>query len=171
VDKEDVDLLNLLGYLYLQYGKSDEARVVYGTLVELAESNPLSILAYAYCLVRCGHYAIALHHLDDVDGGDFQPKARSAYRLLRGNVLWHMGRDEEARYELSLFLAMERKRARLDPANNSLIVKSAAGRARTANAAARGTELAVSVGGGREGIWRRVLRFIAKKELSAKRET
>ena len=169
MDGKDRDLLNLLGYLYLQYGKADEARVIYGALIELARPDPLTILTYAYCMVRCGNYSVALHYLDSVEGEDFLPKARSAYRLLRGNVLWHLGKDEDARHELNLFLATERKRSMLEPSRNSLIVQSVVDRLRPV--AAGGGETANGDGEAsqpqelRGGIWRRFLRFIAKWEL------
>jgi hypothetical protein len=153
--------------LYLQYGKADEAKVIYGTLIELEDRDPMMVMTYAYCMARCGHYSIALHYLDSVCGGDFMPKARSAYRLLRGNVLWHLGKDEEARHELNLFLATERKRAMVEPERNSVIVQSVLDRLLPPTTR-RGGEREVETTQRRktrDGIWRRLLKFIAKWEL------
>ncbi|MDR0679242.1 MAG: hypothetical protein LBF24_03280 [Puniceicoccales bacterium] len=169
MEATDREFLSMLGHLYLQYGRWDEARVIYGSLVELSEREPLLLLTYAYCLAQNGQYAVALHHLDSLEGKDFLPKARSAYRLLRGNVLWYLGRDEEARRELELFLQTERKRARLEPTRPSLIVRSAAERVRQLlEEPKRWRDEGLPYRRG-EGLWRRLLRFIAKKELSQRR--
>jgi tetratricopeptide (TPR) repeat protein len=104
VKREDRELLELLGYLYLQYGKADEARTIYAALCEMSESRPLLTLTYAYCLAKAGQYAVALHHLELIEAESFSPKELGAYLLLRGNVLWHLGRDAEARVELQHFL-------------------------------------------------------------------
>ncbi|MDR0339953.1 MAG: hypothetical protein LBH53_00060 [Puniceicoccales bacterium] len=169
MEATDREFLSLLGYLYLQYGRWDEARVIYSSLVELSEQKPLLLLTYAYCLAQNGQYAVSLHYLDRLNGKNFLPKARSAYRLLRGNVLWYLGRDEEARQELELFLQTERKRARLEPSRPSLIVRSAAERVQQLlEEPKRWQEESQSFGRG-EGLWRRLLRFIAKKELSQRR--
>ncbi|MDR2664346.1 MAG: hypothetical protein LBB14_02360 [Puniceicoccales bacterium] len=169
METTDREFLSLLGYLYLQYGRWDEARVVYGSLVELSDRQPLLLLTYAYCLAQVGQYAVALHHLDGLEGKDFLPKARSAYRLLRGNVLWYLGRDEEARKELELFLRTERKRARLEPTRPSFIVRSAAERVQQLVEEPERWQRSGRTSDSREGMWRRLLRFIARKELSQRR--
>jgi Flp pilus assembly protein TadD len=177
----DREFLELLGYLYLQYGKVDAARTVYAVLVELSARRPILSLTYAYCLARTGQYAVALHHLDELGNIPFALKERSAYLLLRGNVLWHMGRRDDARLDLEHFLAVERRRAKLQPTRLSLIVRSATERARNARLNHRAATVARTSADGTarrrrrsagpaynddDGFIRRILRFIARKELN-----
>ncbi|MDR3117093.1 MAG: hypothetical protein LBT98_00740 [Puniceicoccales bacterium] len=179
---EDREFLELLGYLYLQYGKADEARIIYAVLVELSAPQPLLTLAYAYCLSQTGQYAVALHHLDSLERAPFSLKERSAYLLLRGNVLWHLGKSQDSRQIFRQFLTVERQRARFNPTRLSLIVRSATEKAREARGAlealrsvqtpataptvAGKVTVAQSPGAPRtDGFVRRILRFIARKEL------
>jgi tetratricopeptide (TPR) repeat protein len=181
--REDWDFLELLGYLYLQYGKDDEARTIYGTLFELADPpSPLLRLTYAYCLAKTGQHAVALHHLEELDPKVFSLKERSALCLLRGNIFWHLGRIREARGELNRFLTTERQRSRREPSRLSLIVQSAA----TATPAENprqplDTSPMVRIRTGQpvrktatppsppkreeSGLWKRILRFIARKDI------
>ncbi|MDR3316807.1 MAG: hypothetical protein LBS68_01885 [Puniceicoccales bacterium] len=173
MERGDREFLELLGYLYLQYGKSDEARIIYAALFELADEQPLLTMTYAYCLVQAGQYAVALHLLETIDLSQFSPKERSAFLLLHGNVFWHLGRDAEARRELDRFLAIEKDRTLTEPTRHSFLTRAASKRGNSP-IPAKGAGLPTAapdkktVGAslrGTEGIWKRVLRFIARKEL------
>jgi tetratricopeptide (TPR) repeat protein len=180
VKREDRDFLELLGYLYLQYGKMDEARIVYAVLLRLTSTSPMRVLTYSYCLAQTGRYALALHHLDDIAGSTFSLKERSAYLLLRGNVLWNLGKDEGAREVFQKFLEVERKRAQRQPERLSLIARAELSRqipppspvqtqpvpAAAPTAVKKNREIAGQPIRGNDGIWKKILRFIARKELN-----
>jgi tetratricopeptide (TPR) repeat protein len=175
VKREDRDFLELLGYLYLQYGKVDEARIIYAVLLRLTSSPPIRVLTYAHCLAQTGRYALALHHMDDIGQSIFSRKERSAYLLLRGNILWQLGRDGEAREVFQKFLEMEQERARLEPERLSLIARAELGRRRrripppavkTRPAVVKKSAIVQTRVQG-DGIWKSILRYIARKELDS----
>jgi Flp pilus assembly protein TadD len=161
VKDEDKDFLELLGYLYLQYGKYDAARVIYHTLCELVEPTAVMLLTYAYCLAADGSYAMALYELDKVKMGEFNPQELSGFHLLRGNIYWHLHRDREARAELQRFLEIERKRT------NGMPRPAVIGQ-RIEPLVVNGVERIVSINVRQpeEGLWKKFLRFIARKELN-----
>jgi hypothetical protein len=161
VKDEDKDFLELLGYLYLQYGKHDPARVIYHTLCELSDPKAIMLLTYAYCLAADGSYAMALHETGKVSTEALNLQELSGYHLLRGNIFWHLHRDREARMELQHFLELEQLRTNGQPRTavigqyvRPLVVD--------------GVERIVSVNvrPPDEGLWKKFLRFIARKELN-----
>lgn len=153
MDDDDTDFLNILGYLYLQYGKIDEAKVIFRTLVEVAQHNAIVTMAYAYCLAYLGDYAIALHYLNRVAFLDLSLKERSGYHLLKSNIFWHLGRDREARFELEQFLAKEELRTQKNKLDKKIALSSA-------------SETQKMVAANSEHLWKRILRFIARKDLN-----
>jgi tetratricopeptide (TPR) repeat protein len=164
VKGEDKDFLELLGYLYLQYGKNDAARIIYQTLCELDNPVPIIRLTYAYCVAAGGSYSVALHEIEKVNVVEFNLQELSGYHLLRGNILWHLRRRREARKELQLFLEAENQR--VDASKKSrAIVTSARIVAKAEIVAKDDAEKAVKAQP-QEGLWKKFLRFIARKELN-----
>ncbi|MDR2677615.1 MAG: hypothetical protein LBB26_03570 [Puniceicoccales bacterium] len=158
---EDKDFLELLGYLYLQYGKHDPARVIYHTLCELSNPTAIMLLTYAYCLAADGSYAMALHEMDKISMEELSLQERSGFHLLRGNIFWHMHRDREARAELQHFLKLEQLRTHGQP-RPAVIGQN------IKPLVVDGVERVVSlrVRPPDEGLWKKFLRFIARKELN-----
>jgi Flp pilus assembly protein TadD len=161
VREEDKDFLELLGYLYLQYGKHDPARVIYHTLCELSDPASIVLLAYAYCLAADGSYAMALHEMDKISMETLNLQELSGFHLLRGNIFWHMHRDREARTELRRFLELERLRTNGQPRpaviGQNIQPLVIGGVERVVSVKMRPPE---------EGLWKKFLRFIARKEIS-----
>jgi tetratricopeptide (TPR) repeat protein len=162
--EEDQEFLELLAYLYLQYGKHDSAGIIYHTLCELSEPTSLTRLAYAYCLACRGSYSTALHELEKIDKTVFGMQELSGFHLLRGNVFWHLRRDEEARKELDNFLGIERKRNR----ERSRVVRVGQSPSeRTRGEKMESDNLITKpMTHLHEGVWKKFLRFIARKELN-----
>jgi Flp pilus assembly protein TadD len=161
VRDEDKDFLELLGYLYLQYGKHDPARVIYHTLCELADPTAIMLLTYAYCLAADGSYAMALHEMDKIPMGTLNLQELSGFHLLRGNIFWHLHRDREARVELRRFLELERQRTHGQP-RHAVIGQ------RIEPLVVDGVERVVSIRmrPPEDGLWKKFLRFIARKDLN-----
>jgi Flp pilus assembly protein TadD len=161
VKDEDKDFLELLGYLYLQYGKHDPARVIYHTLCELSDPTDIMLLTYAYCLAADGSYAMALHEMDKISTEVLNLQELSGYHLLRGNIFWHMRRDREARAELRRFLELEQLRTHGQP-------RPAVIGQHIRPLVVDGVERVVSINvrPPDEGLWKKFLRFIARKDLN-----
>jgi Flp pilus assembly protein TadD len=160
VNSEDKEFLELLGYLYLQYGKTDAARVIYHTLCEFWEPTSMHRLTYSYCLAVKGSYSRALYELDQVNVQHFSLQELSSYHLLRGNILWHLKRDREARRELHHFLSLESQRVKRQSRVVGVPMLSAVAKK---NGNVEEETASVNL---QEGLWRKFLRFIARKELN-----
>lgn len=153
MDDDDTDFLNILGYLYLKYGKIDEAKVIFRTLVEVAGPNAVVTMAYAYCLAYGGDYAVALHYLNRVPFLELSLKERSGYHLLKSNIFWHLGQDREAKMEFRQFLAKEEARAQKNRFDKKIALSSA-------------RQMQKMEPSQSEHLWKRILRFIARKDLN-----
>lgn len=163
MDNESKDFLEILGYLNLQYGKVDEARTIFNTLFEISAADPLISLSYSYCLTLGNEFSLALHHLDRIPMETLSVKQRSGYHLLRSNLQWHLGLDQPARDEFAKFLQNEKERTKLEPTPSSLLIAAAIQRPK-GKLLENQKEKRKTVRG--ESIWKRILRFVARKDLN-----
>lgn len=163
MEHEDIEFLQILGYLYLQYGRIDEARVIYKTLVEITDCEGIVTIAYAYCLVYQGNFNLALHQLKKVKSETLTAREKSGYFLLLSNVQWSLGDYSEARKVFRQFLDEERKRAAQEPLLPSLFdyQKEVLGQESHS-----GTKQKKEKPLPAEGLWKRILRFVARKDLN-----
>jgi tetratricopeptide (TPR) repeat protein len=96
------ELLSLLGYLYLRYGRLDKAVALFEALLVMDPMNSHAAQSLACAHLRRGRPDVALRHLDRLlDEGDFS----ALTYLLRGQALSRIGRREEAARCMMLFVA------------------------------------------------------------------
>lgn len=155
------DFLEILGYLYLQYGKIDEANVIYHTLFELTEDRGIVALTYAYCLAKLGNFSQALNILKQILPEKLDSKEQSGYALLCANVYWNLGDEAEARRQFDAFVRNEKERTRHLPSSLSLLERDSEQRTAVKSQKEAPIEETLSP----ENIWKRILRFVARKDL------
>ena len=99
----DIELMDLLGYVYLQNNRPDKAAVLLAARDVLAPDHPRTLLTLALAQVRAAKPARALDTLDRLvllgamDG---------AFHLVRAQALQALGRTDEAAGAMRAFVAM-----------------------------------------------------------------
>lgn len=94
------EALWMLGYLYLQHQRMGEALVVFRALAKLLPDNPRVQHSLAYAQLRTEQPRAALATLDALPLNPEPP----AVALLRSQILWQLGRGDQARHYLHQFL-------------------------------------------------------------------
>ena len=95
-------LLELLGFIFLENARNEKAETVYAALAALDPKNPRHVLALACAQVRNGKFEGALANLDRMlERGDIS----APVHLLRGQALARLGRGPEADRALRAYVA------------------------------------------------------------------
>ena len=96
------EVLELLGYVFLQNARPEKAETVYAALLALEPRNARYALSLACAQVRNGKYEPALGQLDRMlERGDIS----APVHLLRGQALAKLDRHPEAARALQAYLA------------------------------------------------------------------
>ena len=96
------ELLELLGFVFLQNARPEKAEAVYAALAALEPRNTRHVLTLALSQVRGGRNEAALERLDRLlEAGDIS----AAVHLLRGRALARLGRGPEAERALRAYVA------------------------------------------------------------------
>ena len=96
------ELLELLGFVFLENARPEKAETVYAALGALDPKNPSYALGLACAQVRGGKPEVALGHLDRMlERGDIS----APVHLLRGQALARLGRAAEAERALRAYVA------------------------------------------------------------------
>ncbi len=99
----DIELMDLLGYIYLQHGLPDKAAVLLAARDVLAPDHPRTLLSLALAQQRAGRPARALDTLDRlallgaVDG---------PFHLVRAQTLQALERHDEAAGAMRAYVAL-----------------------------------------------------------------
>jgi tetratricopeptide (TPR) repeat protein len=117
VDKSQREFLLILAYLYICYGKYDEALVLHRGLYELASEDVEVLLGLSFSLYFTSRPLEAVQYLEKLDGIEMAPKYQKLFFLLKSHVTWSIGRDSEARDNLIYYLGLEEKEIREQEAN------------------------------------------------------
>jgi predicted Zn-dependent protease len=97
LNKEQVDALEILGYVHYRLGRLTDARVVFEGLLDL---NPASLSArkhLAAIFLALGQAREALEQLKVFMGGRKLSRAEQPALLLQAQALWLLGQKEESR--------------------------------------------------------------------------
>lgn len=100
---EELSLLSLFGYVFLQNARPDKAAAVLAALDKLAPGQAKALKALALAQIQCGKAALALDTLDRLaicGGGD------AAFHLLRGQALAMLDLHEEASRAMTRYVQM-----------------------------------------------------------------
>lgn len=89
----DLDLLDLLGYFYLQHGMAEKAAVLIAARVALAPADARVLMRLALAYMRAGNSKQALETLERVA---LTRTIDPAYHLLRAKALQRDGRAADA---------------------------------------------------------------------------
>lgn len=100
MEERQQEALWMLGYLYLQHQRMLEALTVFRALAKLLPDDIRVRHSLAYAQLRTEQPRAALATLDAVVL-DPEPPAVS---LLRSQILWQLGRGDQARHHLQRFL-------------------------------------------------------------------
>jgi len=96
------ELLELLGFVFLQNARPEKAEAVFAALAALEPRNTRQSLRLALAQVRGGKHEAALTRLDRLlEAGDIS----AAVHLLRGQSLARLGRGPEAERALRAYVA------------------------------------------------------------------
>lgn len=106
VNESQREFLLILAYLYVRYGKYDEALVVYRGLYEFFHDDTEVLLGLSFALYLTSRALEAMQYLDRLDGIDLPIKLEKFFYLLRSHVSWSIGRDDDARDGLIHYLAL-----------------------------------------------------------------
>jgi tetratricopeptide (TPR) repeat protein len=117
VDKSQREFLLILAYLYICYGKYDEALVLHRGLYEFFPENMEVLLGLSFSLYFTSRPLEAIQYLEKLDGVEMISKHQKLFFLLKSHVTWSIGRDSEARDNLIYYLGLEEKEIREQEAN------------------------------------------------------
>ena len=96
------ELLELLGFVFLQNARPEKAETLFAALAALEPRNARLAIALALSQVRAGRHDAALERLDRLlESGDIS----AAVHLLRGQALARLGRAPEAERALRAYVA------------------------------------------------------------------
>jgi tetratricopeptide (TPR) repeat protein len=117
VNKSQREFLLILAYLYICYGKYDEALVLHRGLYEFFPEDVEVLLGLSFSLYFTSRPLEAIQCLERLDGVEMIPKHQKLFFLLKSHVAWSIGRDSEARDNLIYYLGLEEKEIREQEAN------------------------------------------------------
>ncbi|HVZ45047.1 MAG TPA: tetratricopeptide repeat protein [Ramlibacter sp.] len=100
--KDSLDVMRLLGHVFLLHGRPDQALVILRALCVLAPDDRRALRSLALAALRAGQPSEAARVLDKLrDSGDPSP----VLHLLHGQALVASGRQAEAERAFSRFTA------------------------------------------------------------------
>lgn len=99
----DIELMDLLGYVYLQNNRPDKAAVLLAARDVLAPDHPRTLLTLALAQVRAAKPARALDTLDRLA---LLGAMDGAFHLVRAQALQALGRTDEAAGAMRAFIAL-----------------------------------------------------------------
>jgi hypothetical protein len=117
VDKSQREFLLVLAYLYICYGKYDEALMLHRGLYEFFPDDIEVLLGLSFSLHFTSRPLEAVQYLEKLDGVAMISKHQKLFFLLKSHVTWSIGRDSEARDNLIYYLGLEEKEIREQEAN------------------------------------------------------
>jgi hypothetical protein len=117
VNKSQKEFLLILAYLYICYGKYDEALVLHRGLYEFFPEDIEVLLGLSFSLYFTSRPLEAIQCLERLDGVEMISKHQKLFFLLKSHVTWSVGRDSEARDNLIYYLGLEEKEIREQEAN------------------------------------------------------
>jgi tetratricopeptide (TPR) repeat protein len=118
VDKSQREFLLILAYLYVRYGKYDEALLLHRGLNEFFEDDIEILLGLSFSLYSTSRPLEAMQYLEKLDGVEMSKQYQKLFFLLRSHVGWSIGRDSDARSDLILYLGLEESDIREQEANS-----------------------------------------------------
>lgn len=99
----EIELMDLLGYVYLQNNRPDKAAVLLAARDVLAPDHPRSLLTLALAQVRSAKPGRALDTLDRLA---LQGAMDAAFHLVRAQALQALGRADEAASAMRAYVAL-----------------------------------------------------------------
>ncbi|MDR1945583.1 MAG: tetratricopeptide repeat protein [Desulfovibrio sp.] len=105
LQREQIESLEILGYVYFRQGRAKEARIVFEGLAALAPENEVALGHLAALAVERGDGAEALRRLDAYVAEYPDRKHEPALALLRIRALRLNGREDEAEKMLTEYFA------------------------------------------------------------------
>ncbi|MDR0693542.1 MAG: hypothetical protein LBF49_03170 [Puniceicoccales bacterium] len=117
MDKSQKEFLLVLAYLYICYGKYDEALMLHRGLYEFFSDDIEVLLGLSFSLYFTSRPLEAVQYLEKLDGLAMISKYQKLFFLLKSHVTWSIGRDSEARDNLIYYLGLEEKEIREQEAN------------------------------------------------------
>jgi hypothetical protein len=117
VDKSQREFLLVLAYLYIRYGKYDEALILHRGLYEFFRDDVEVLLGLSFSLHFTNRSTEAMQYLEKLDGVEIEGRCQKLFFLLRSHVAWSLGKDSEARNDLIHYLWLEESEVRKHEAN------------------------------------------------------
>lgn len=108
----DIELMDLLAYVYLQNNRPDKAAVLLAARDVLAPDHPRALLTLALAQVRAAKPARALDTLDRLA---LLGAMDGAFHLVRAQALQALGRADEAAGAMRAFIALRGAEAAMAP--------------------------------------------------------
>ena len=108
----EIELMDLLGYVYLQNNRPDKAAVLLAARDVLAPDHPRTLLTLALAQVRSAKPGRALDTLDRLA---LQGAMDAAFHLVRAQALQALDRRDEAAGAMRAFVALRNNTAEPSP--------------------------------------------------------
>jgi hypothetical protein len=118
VDKSQREFLLVLAYLYIRYGKYDEALLLHRGLQEFFPDDEEILLSLSFSLYFTGRAFESIQYLEKLEGVDIGRQREKLFFLLRSHVIWSLGKDSEARSDLIRYLGIEESEIRKNEASS-----------------------------------------------------
>jgi hypothetical protein len=117
VDKSQREFLLILSYLYIRYGKYDEALLLHRGLHEFFSEDMDVLIGFGASLHLTDRPLEAMQYMEKLDGVEMNNQMEKLFFLLRSHISWGLGRDSDARSDLIRYLGLEEKEIRAREAN------------------------------------------------------
>lgn len=101
--REELSLLSLFGYVFLQNARPDKAAAILAALDNLAPGQTKVLRALALAQIRCGKAELSLDTLERLA---LSGCSDAAFHLLRGQALAMLDLHEEASRAMTLYMQM-----------------------------------------------------------------
>lgn len=94
---DEKEFLALTGFLYLRYGRWEEARTIFEALQLLYPEDASVCKSLSFTCLKAGDYTRALEQAERFLGGAREPGDLQFGQLLKSKALWGLGDLEGAR--------------------------------------------------------------------------
>lgn len=104
MSKEQKDVLLVLGYLYLQHAKYNQAKIVFEGLLLFFPKDYHIMRSLAYAYLNDGEYEHALEMNEQSRHPLMTKEDHAFFTLLQSKALWRLGKAHEAKQSFNQFL-------------------------------------------------------------------
>ncbi len=108
LSQEELEFLQLLGYILMMYGKWNRAAAIYDALDILMPDNFQIRKAQALTCLNTGQNERALEKIEELLENSAPPSERKNLLIMKARALWNLGKRNEAAASLQEIIETDR---------------------------------------------------------------